>query len=163
MRHSVIYFFFIVSALHSHANDEQRTKILKEGAETIRLIWKEWMGKPDLKYKAITQDSLKIFFGKWNGEYEEYEAEKGDDKISLTLNLNSDGTWTSKEFRPDMKNGHWYLSEGMILLFEGKVNEDGDLSTALTLKDGHLNLLNADSKNGIVKLKKQNKAKQTNP
>ena len=142
-----------------HGKDVETDQILKGNAETIHLIWTEWMGKPKLTYKHLTKETLKSIWGDWKGTYIEFDGENNN-KLPMSITIEANGTWSSKEFRPDMQKGHWYLSDGMILLFEAKVSDDADLASALIFKDGKLRLLYADAKGGEVILNKHDKPKQ---
>jgi hypothetical protein len=140
--------FAIVMPLGAKENDTE--ELLRTGVTTIEQIWTKWMGKPKLEYTPITAKSLPRLHGTWKGSYIEDDEKKKD----MQVILKSDGTWNSSAFRPDMKNGHWYLSSGMILLFESKVSANADLASALTLNEGKLRLLHADAKAGFVELTK---------
>ncbi|MEM1082598.1 MAG: hypothetical protein AAGI48_00620 [Verrucomicrobiota bacterium] len=141
------------AASSSIAADESKEdkvdQLLREGATAIHYIWTEWMGKPSLKYTKITEENLKSLYGNWSGSYS-----KDDEEIAFIVSLSPRGKWTCEAFRPDMKNGHWYLSDGMLLLFESKIYDDANLASALTLNDGKLRLLNADTEAGFVELTK---------
>ena len=131
------------------AQEADRGELLASGAATIHHIWTEWMEKPKLEYTRITDKSASELHGTWTGSYAE-----DNEKIDLSVTLNADGTWFSEVFRPDMKDGHWYLSDGMILLFEAKISDDADLASALTLHREKLRLLYADVEAGYVELTK---------
>ena len=139
----------VAAAIPLSAKEDDTEEILKSGAATIHHIWTEWMEKPKLEYNRITKDTLTRLYGTWTASYPEE-----DEKVDLRVTLKADGTWNSEIFRPGMKNGHWYLSDGMILLFESKISDDADLASALTLNGEKLRLLNADVEAGFVELTK---------
>lgn len=132
-------------------------ELLKSGAATIHKIWTDWMEKPELKYTKISKDSLSQIHGTWTGSYVE-----DDEKVILSVVLKSDGTWISEVFRPDMRDGHWYLSDGMILLFESKISDETKLASALLLSGNKLRLLYADVEAGFVELTKAEQTDATN-
>lgn len=143
---------FIASAVTGMpllGQESDRADILASGAAMIHHIWTEWMEKPKLEYTRITEKSANGLHGTWTGWYVEDE-----EKIDLSVTLNPDGTWICQVFRPDIVDGHWYLSDGMVLLFETKISEDADLSSALILNGGKLRLLYADVEAGYVELTK---------
>lgn len=115
------------------------------------------MEKPELKYTKISKDSLPQIHGTWTGSYVE-----DDEKVILSVVLKSDGTWISEVFRPDMRDGHWYLSDGMILLFESKISDETKLASALLLSGNKLRLLYADVEAGFVELTKAEQTDATN-
>jgi len=145
----VLCITFIVALAPLSAQEADKADLLKDGATTIHYIWTEWMEKPKLTYTKITKESLKSLYGDWVGSYVEDE-----DKVDLSVTVNATGTWSSKAFRADMKDGHWYLSDGMILLFESELSDDADLASALTMNGGKLRLLYADTERGFVELTK---------
>lgn len=107
------------------------------------------MENPKLKYTKIADKTLKSLYGNWSGSY----TEDGE-KTIFTFELSPNGKWACEAFRPDMKDGHWYLSDGMLLLFESKLSDDAELASALTLNDGKFRLLNADTEASFVELTK---------
>lgn len=125
--------------------------LLKEAANTIKTIWKEWMEKGDLVYDKIPAQSQAQYIGTWEGSFLEEDGEKPT-KVALTLS--SKGTWSSKSLRPEMKTGHWYLYDGMILLFESRISQDADLAFAVIQRGTKTCLLHADSPTGTVELHK---------
>ncbi len=154
MKGLILCLLFTSTFSFLYAENQNDKRRLDEWTETIHLIWKEWMGKPELKYQPIGKDSLENFFGEWLGEYAAVNAKEGE-KLFIFLKLHADGTWTSEEFRPDMLVGHWYLSAGMILLCEKEEDQEEDLATALILNKEGLRLLNARSRSGYVNLIKR--------
>lgn len=124
---------------------------LHEGAETIRYMWKEWMKKGELRYDSLTESTLSKIQGNWIATYTGGDGEV----VVLDFVIHSDGTWSSKAFRPDMKRGHWYLTEGMVLLVEGKVEDEAsDLATAIILRKNEFYVLNADAPKGLIPMAK---------
>ena len=101
----------------SHASDKSgdRNALLGEAAQTIRAIWKEWMEKGELVHDRVRTDQQTSYEGVWSGTF----TEDGESETTtIGILLRPDGTWASKTLRPDMANGHWYLHDSMILLFE---------------------------------------------
>jgi len=117
------------------------------------------MGKPKLSYDRITKEILGSVCGQWMGSYLEDEK-----RVPVDLSLMANGSWASRSLRPDMKHGHWYLWDGMILLFEGPLfKKETDLFSDLTLRNGKLRLFLADAPKGYVKLERsprRNEARQ---
>lgn len=148
----------LVNSLPLPAQEGDTDELLKSGAATIHKIWTDWMEKPELKYTKISKDFLPQIHGTWTGSYVE-----DDEKVILRVVLRSDGTWISEVFRPDIKNGHWYLSDGMILLFESMISDDADLASALLFSKNKLRLLCADVEAGFVELIKAEQTGATNP
>jgi hypothetical protein len=135
------------------AQEESRNddvaQLLKEGAATIHHVWTEWMEKPKLTDTKISEETLKSLHGTWSGSYTDDE-----EKIELSLALQPDGRWICEAFRPEMNDGHYYLSDGMLLLFESEISDDSALASALALSEGKLRLLIADSEAGFAELTK---------
>lgn len=141
-----------VALICSSASAEDKATRLHEAAETIRYIWKEWMEKGKLKYDPIDAASLPKVHGNWTATYADDE-----EQVVLDFVVRADGTWSSKAFWPDMKKkGYWYLVEGMIVLVEGKIENDGsDLATAIILRKDVFYVMNADAPKGIIPLIKE--------
>ena len=146
---SLVFIALAASVMPLSAQEADHGDLVASGAATIHHIWTEWMEKPKLEYTRITKESAKDLHGTWKGSYVE-----DDEKIDLSVTLNADGTWISQVFRPDMKDGHWYLGDGMILLFEAKLLDDDGLASALILNGGKLRLLYGDVEAGYVELTK---------
>jgi hypothetical protein len=118
--------------------------------QMVLYVWRDWMKKPSLKWSPISNEALGNFLGKWVGVLDD-----GDAKVNLDLDLRKDGTWRSKEFRPRMKRGHWYLYKGMIQLYEAEISEMADFASVLFVRDKEFRLMDADATKGYVVLKKQ--------
>jgi hypothetical protein len=139
----------------SHASDDNRDRnaLLGEAARTIRAIWKEWMEKGELVHDRLRPDQQAGYEGDWSGSFTE-DDESEPTKIGILLR--PDGTWASKTLRPDMANGHWYLHDSMILLFEAPLSSEADLAFAIISRERKVLLLHADSPTGTVELHKSN-------
>ncbi len=124
---------------------------LREAAHTIKAIWKEWMEKGDLVYDRIPPEQQPSFISVWHGSFREDSLA---DVTKIEIHLLADGTWVSKSLRPDMKQGHWYLHDGMILLFESAISETADLAFAIIRRGQKTLLIHADSPSGTVELAK---------
>ena len=149
-----LYLLLTIAAIPIQAADVDSDEILRSSAARIHITWTEVMQKPKLRYTKITKDTVKSLHGKWGGTYVEDGEEE---KMELSIVLKADGGWTSEEFRPDMKDCHWYLSDGMLLLFESKISDGADiddLASALTLNDGKLRLILAEAEGFFVELTK---------
>jgi len=131
---------------------EELRELLKDGVEGIHHLWEHSMGKPPLDYDRLRNEKLPTFlYGKWAGS--------GEWRDLADVELRKDGTWRSQHFRSNLKNGSWFLIDGMILLFDGPIKDkDTRLASALIMKDGKMRLLNAVAKKGYVVLKKQRTA-----
>lgn len=156
---ALLYLFLFVSTLPLPAKDENTDKILKDSATTMRLIWKEWLGKPKLEFTAVTKETLPSIYGEWSGAYIALDGDD-DQKSTLEVIIKPNGTWASKQLKVDSKNGHWYLSEGMIFLFVAKISDDSEVFSALTLNSGKLRLIYANSKEGFVALGQKKEPEQ---
>ncbi|WP_050024990.1 hypothetical protein [Verrucomicrobium sp. BvORR034] len=135
----------------SPAQSAEEDLLLKEAAITIKAIWKEWMEKGELVYDKIPAKSHDQYVGTWKGSFLE---EDGEEPTKVALTLSSNGTWSSTSLRPEMKAGHWYLYDGMILLFESPISQDADLAFAVIQRGAKTCLLHADSPTGTVELHK---------
>jgi len=57
-----------------------------------------------------------------------------------------------------MNDGHWYLSDGMILLYEEAISKEANLASALITHGRKIRMLNADTPKGYVELERKTKA-----
>jgi hypothetical protein len=142
-------FIISLALVYTSAFAEDRTARLHEATETIRYVWKEWMENGQLKYDPIAAPNLPKLHGNWTATYTD-----DDEQVALDFVVRADGTWSSKAFWPDMKDkGYWYLAEGMIVLVDGKIEDDSsDLATAIILRKDVFYVLNADAPKGIIPL-----------
>ncbi len=131
---------------------QQEQSMLNECRDQIHFIWTNWMGKPKLEYERISKEKLDLLCGVWEGVYLD-----GGERLVLDLSLKPDGTWASRRFRPQMIDGHWYLVDGMILLYEEALSKEGTLASALTKHGATLRLIIAERPQGYVELKKKTK------
>lgn len=139
----------VVSSLPAQSAEEDI--LLKEAAITIKAVWKEWMKKGDLVYDKIPAQSHTQYVGTWEGSFLE---EDGEEPTKVAFTLSNKGTWSSTSLRPEMKAGHWYLYDGMILLFESRISQESDLAFAVIQRGAKTCLIHADSPTGIVELHK---------
>jgi hypothetical protein len=140
----------IVASTPLMAKETHTEELLKNGAQVIHYIWTEGLQNPKLEYAKISKQELPKIHGVWSGSYVE-----GADRVNVAIILKEDGTWISEEFRPDMKDGHWYLCDGMLLLYESKISDKADLASALTKNEGKLRLIIAQVEGGYVELTKE--------
>lgn len=135
----------------SRAGDENgdQNALLQEAAQTIRAIWKDWMEKGELLRDRVSPEQRNSYEGNWSGSFTE-DAESEPTKVDVLLR--PDGTWASKTLRPDMSNGHWYLHDSIILLFESSLSPEADLAFAIISRDRKVLLIHADSPTGTVEL-----------
>lgn len=156
MRSLVLLTLALISATvraEEAAGREQLGKLLREGVEDIHGIWEKQMGKPPLKYERLAKDRLHSIYGRWAGAGQWQEIAR--------LELRPHGVWLSDSFLPKVNDGNWFLIDGMILLFDGPIDQDTTrLGSALVMmKDGKLRLLNLEAKKGYVVLKKQGRGR----
>ena len=143
----------IASPLHASDETDDRNALLQEAAQTIKAIWKEWMEKGELVHDRVPLEQRTSYEGDWHGSFtEDEDGESEPTKVGLLLR--PDGTWASKTLRPDMANGHWYLHDSMILLFEAPLSPEADLAFAIISRERKVLLLHADSPTGTVELHK---------
>ena len=147
----------------------KKDDVLNDGVMFANSLWTEVLGKPKLKYKKITADQLGTLYGSWKG------ARLGPcENPEILLVLKKDGTWERQQLGPDLdenevarsrKSAHWYLKEGMILLFGTKITEKSafeaeNFGSALTLEGDKLRLIDVLMQQGFVELTKMNAAEQ---
>lgn len=127
-------------------------ELLKSARAEVDGIWTNWMEMPKLTYDRITTNKLKSLYGQWAGSY----AEADKTRVNVDFRLKVDGTWSSESW-PDVDDGHWYLYEGLILLYEHPVSDEADCEFAVIMRRGKLRILSADAPRGYVELKKKPK------
>ena len=152
------YFGLLVMILpitNCFGQDGDSKEALKNGVAAIREVWTEWLKKPPFE-SEINHRDLPEIVGIWVAE-----IERDSKKIELKIVVNQNGTWSSKVFRPEMKKGYWYLSEGIILLYESKISDDSchrgffGLASALFEHKGKLRLLYGENELGYLELVKE--------
>ncbi len=147
----VLLVFVLALCLPAFAADKE--ELLKNGRALVDGIWTNWMQMPKLTYDRITTNKLKSLYGQWNGSYKD----DANTRQTVDFLLNADGTWKSQQVRPDMADGHWYLCDGLLLLYEHPVSEDIDVEFAVIMRRGVLRILNADAPNGYLQLERKSK------
>ena len=141
--------FLAFSSLQAQEAKASVEELLKGGSASIHYIWKEWMEKPKLDYTKLTDETIKPLLGSWAGKFQ-----MDDEELKIVFTLEENGQWSSTADWPELKTGFWYLSDGMILIYDSKISEDSEIVSALTVNGGKLRILFAEVEEGFVEVRK---------
>ncbi len=121
-------------------------KILTESDTLWKALWSMTPRRQAPSCTPITSADLKTLPGTWEGIGHCFGEPK-----KVTLNMKSDGSWTSS-FRPSVKRGYWYLRNGKIQLWEDDALKGGMPETFLYLCGKELRLFTVDEPRCYVPL-----------